>query len=564
MALRSNRSRRLQGDYWPGFVDALTGLLLVTMFMLSVFMLAQFFLSEAISGRDTELQKLGREIAELSDLLAIKQDTSDDLANQLSDLTASLAAVSTERDRAITSFQQAENERLRVARLLDETGAALAAVSDEADTLSVERERLLSVITGLEERNTTASSEIASLSAALTAATTRQKVSEDERQKIAAQLAALEQETELSKQERDELLRKIEDVRLRALAVQNEIENQAELAEEEHERMVKALEDLRLQRLAEEQKLAEQQALSDEERSEMAQALREAQMRERLAQAERDQLTGALTDAERTALVEVEARRRLEALLAKGNKDLSGLTAKLNSQSDAAAAAEAALVAEKEISSEAQHMVLLLNHQVAALRQQLDGIQDALEISESEGSDAQLKIENLGRRLNAALATKVGELEGELKKYRSEFFGRLRDILGNRQGIEVRGDRFVFQSEVLFASGSADLGPAGQNQLSQLAVILAELSGEIPSDVDWILRIDGHTDRAPINTPEFPSNWELSAARAISVVKFLRDRGIPQQRLAATGFGQYQPLDQNSDADAYSRNRRIELKFTER
>lgn len=560
MALRSNRSRRLQGDYWPGFVDALTGLLLVTMFMLSVFMLAQFFLSEAISGRDTELQKLSREIAELSDLLAIEQDTSDDLTNQLSDLTASLAAVSTERDRAITSFQQAENERLRVARLLDETGAELAAVSDKADTLSVERERLLSVITGLEERNTIASSEIASLSAALTAATTRQKVSEDERQKIAAQLAALEQEIELSKQERDELLRKIEDVRLRALAVQNEIENQAELAEEERERMVKALEDLRLQRLAEEQKLAEQQALSDEERAEMAQALREAQMRERLAQAERDQLTGALTDAERTALVEVEARRRLEALLAKGNKDLSGLTAKLNSQSDAAAAAEAALVAEKEISSEAQNLILLLNQQVAALRQQLAGIQDALEVSESEGSDAQLKIEDLGRRLNAALATKVGELE----KYRSEFFGRLRDILGNRQGIEVRGDRFVFQSEVLFASGSADLGPAGQNQLDQLADILVELSGEIPSDVDWILRIDGHTDRAPINTPEFPSNWELSAARAISVVKFLRDRGIPQRRLAATGFGQYQPLDQNSDADAYSRNRRIELKFTER
>jgi chemotaxis protein MotB len=179
---------------------------------------------------------------------------------------------------------------------------------------------------------------------------------------------------------------------------------------------------------------------------------------------------------------------------------------------------------------------------------------------EAENEEKEVQIADLGRRLNAALATKVQELA----RFRSDFFGRLRELLGDRQDIRVVGDRFVFQSEVLFASGSAELEPEGRKQLSQLASALAEIAATIPEDIDWVLRVDGHTDRRPISTPEFPSNWELSTARAISVVKFLIIRGIGPNRLAATGFGQFQPLDTGSDEIAFRRNRRIELKLTQR
>jgi chemotaxis protein MotB len=204
--------------------------------------------------------------------------------------------------------------------------------------------------------------------------------------------------------------------------------------------------------------------------------------------------------------------------------------------------------------------VALLNRQIAALREQLASLSVALDVMEAENEEKEVQIADLGRRLNAALATKVQELA----RFRSDFFGRLRELLGDRQDIRVVGDRFVFQSEVLFASGSAELEPEGRKQLSQLASALAEIAATIPEDIDWVLRVDGHTDRRPISTPEFPSNWELSTARAISVVKFLIIRGIGPNRLAATGFGQFQPLDTGSDEIAFRRNRRIELKLTQR
>ena len=169
-------------------------------------------------------------------------------------------------------------------------------------------------------------------------------------------------------------------------------------------------------------------------------------------------------------------------------------------------------------------------------------------------------IADLGRRLNLALAGKVEELQ----RYRSEFFGRLRELLGNRAGIRVVDDRFVFQSEVLFASGSAALEVAGERQMAQLALTLLEIAREIPPDIPWILRVDGHTDSVPIRTTQFPSNWELSTARAISVVRYLTSQGIPPERLAATGFGEFQPIDRRDDEIGFRRNRRIELKLTSR
>jgi chemotaxis protein MotB len=224
------------------------------------------------------------------------------------------------------------------------------------------------------------------------------------------------------------------------------------------------------------------------------------------------------------------------------------------------AAAEGGIEEQKKLSDEAQAQVLLLNRQVAALREQLARIADLLAEAEAQNKANDVQIADLGRRLNVALANKVQELA----RYRSEFFGRLREVLGNRQDVRIVGDRFVFQSEVLFASGSAELGTAGQQQLAQLAKTLIEISGKIPKDLPWILRVDGHTDIAPISTVEFPSNWELSTARAVSVVQFLIAQGIPPQRAAAAGFGEFQPLEPGRTDEAFRRNRRIELKLTER
>jgi len=224
------------------------------------------------------------------------------------------------------------------------------------------------------------------------------------------------------------------------------------------------------------------------------------------------------------------------------------------------AAAEGGRDEQKKLSDEAQAQVLLLNRQVAALREQLARIADLLADAEAKNKANDVQIADLGRRLNVALANKVQELA----RYRSEFFGRLREVLGNRQDVRIVGDRFVFQSEVLFASGSAELGAAGQQQMAQLAQTFKEIASKIPKDLPWILRVDGHTDIAPIHTAEFPSNWELSTARAVSVVQFLIAQGIPPERVAAAGFGEFQPLDPDRTDEAFRRNRRIELKLTER
>ncbi|MBQ73415.1 MAG: hypothetical protein CMQ20_00145 [Gammaproteobacteria bacterium] len=218
------------------------------------------------------------------------------------------------------------------------------------------------------------------------------------------------------------------------------------------------------------------------------------------------------------------------------------------------------IITEKKISKTARAQVALLNQQIKKLRQQIALIAKTLDASEEIAKKQRLRIANLGKRLNTALASKVQELS----RYRSEFFGKLREILGKQKGIRIVGDRFVFQSEVLFGTGSAQLGQEGIAQMFQLAELLKNITKKIPSKISWILRVDGHTDKVPIQTSRFPSNWELSTARAISVVRFLVDQGIPATNLAATGFGEFQPIDPREDEIANRRNRRIELKLTQR
>jgi chemotaxis protein MotB len=219
-----------------------------------------------------------------------------------------------------------------------------------------------------------------------------------------------------------------------------------------------------------------------------------------------------------------------------------------------------ALDSEKQTTSRALAQIEVLNQQISALRRQLAALEEALEASEKRDKESQGRIADLGQRLNVALAQRVQELS----RYRSEFFGRLRAILGNRPDVRIVGDRFVFQSEVFFDSGQATLLPEGRAELDKLAAALIELDRQIPPEIAWVLRVDGHTDVRPINSPVFKSNWELSSARAISVVQYLISLGVPSQRLVAAGFAEFQPLDAAPTEEAYKRNRRIELKLTER
>ena len=343
MALARNRRAQGSVDYWPGFVDALSTLLLAIMFLLSVFVVLQFFLSQEIEGKDEALNQLNSQISELTQLLALEKSTGQDLADQLASMSASL--------------QSAESERTRLQNLLSEgTGAGAAATS---------------------------------------------------------QIGAL---------------------------------------------------------------------------------------------------TGSLAN-------------------------------------------------QKEISARALSQVELLNQQIAALRQQIGALEQALEASESKDRESNTKIADLGKRLNVALAQRVQELN----RYRSDFFGRLREILSDRENIRIVGDRFVFQSEVLFPSGSDVLNPAGSAEMAKLAEALVQLESEIPPEINWVLRVDGHTDAVPLSGGgRYRDNWELSSARALSVVKYLASQGVSPSRLVAAGFGEYQPLDEADTDDARNKNRRIELKLTER
>ena len=343
MALARGRRSQESVNYWPGFVDALSTLLLAIMFLLSVFVVLQFFLSQEIEGKDEALNQLNSQISELTQLLALEKSTGQDLQDQLASMSASL--------------QSAETESTRLQNLLSEGAGAGAAATGQIGTL-----------------------------------------------------------------------------------------------------------------------------------------------------------TGALDS-------------------------------------------------EKEISARALSQVELLNQQIAALRQQIGALEQALGASESKDRLSNTKIADLGKRLNVALAQRVQELN----RYRSDFFGRLREILSDRENIRIVGDRFVFQSEVLFPSGSDVLNPAGSTEMAKLAEALVQLESEIPPEINWVLRVDGHTDAVPLSGGgRYRDNWELSSARALSVVKYLASKGVSPVRLVAAGFGEFQPLDTADTGEARNKNRRIELKLTER
>ena len=262
----------------------------------------------------------------------------------------------------------------------------------------------------------------------------------------------------------------------------------------------------------------------------------------------------SLSNLQASLQVAETERSRLQALLARGAGSGEAAAAELGALSGE-------LDTERQVSQRALSQVELLNQQIAALRKQIGALESALDVTEAKDRESNTKIADLGRRLNVALAQRVQELN----RYRSDFFGRLREILSDRENIRIVGDRFVFQSEVLFPTGAETINDVGQVEMKKLAQAIVDLQREIPPEINWVLRVDGHTDDVPLSgAGRYRDNWELSSARAVSVVKFLIANGVPANRLVAAGFGEFLPLDPAGTQDARNKNRRIELKLTER
>ncbi len=525
------RRQRAAPDIWPGFVDAISALLIIMIFVLIVFALAQFFLTADLSNRNQALQRLNREVAELADMLSIERSANSDLRDDRSQMSAQLTSSIAERDRLSNELGELLPERDALSAMLSDRTKESESFSALLSERTVERDKLIEELTRRTAERDALTVRMAELSATAETATARTaKVSgelEDAYKTIGADKEKIElQLRRIASMERDILT--LRDVR-------ETLESQvAELA-----RTLKARDQTVAQSRAALEARAKALAERDTALADRAKALGAARDRSK-------ELTAELSsERERTVLAQKKIDERDVRL-----KDLLGRASK----------SEAALSKEQKLSARTQRQVQALNLQLVALRRQLARLLVALNASEAEAKSKDVRIANLGKRLNAALASKVQEVA----RYRSEFFGRLREVLGDHKDIQIVGDRFVFQSEVLFPSGSDHLQPLGSQQIAKLAKTLKEISVKIPKDINWVLRVDGHTDVIPIKTAEFPSNWELSTARAISVVKQLVEAGIPAHRLAATGFGEFQPLDARSDEIAFRRNRRIEFKLTER
>lgn len=582
MALSRRSGARLQSSIWPGFVDAMTGLLLVLMFVLTIFMMVQFVLREEISGQATKLDALSAEVAALSLALGLEQDRSAGLEDRVGTLTATLddarnrEAAQAEALRVaqgrIASFEE------QVAGLLSERETAQGRIADletaRAELLS-EQEQLQLALAGLRDE-VDAQAEAARLAAARREALEALAADLRQRNTEAAEAqAALEQQLSAEEQARLTEAAAAEALRARLADADAELTAMTLALEEQRKRAEETLTLLAAAETARadlNSQLA--QALLDAEQGNAAQEADIARLRDELAetrdmaaqsaqesQAVRDQLVAALAAQRATETRMTEAEERA-ALLAE---------------------ARAQLAEEAAQATEAQKQQALLNQQVAALRQQLSGLQALLDESKAREAETEVQLQSLGNELNTALARVAAEerrrriaeeerarlLEAEkedLEKYRSEFFGRLRDVLGQQQGVQIVGDRFVFSSEVLFAPGEAELSPAGEGEIAKVAGILRNVIGDIPEGIDWVLQVDGHTDNVPIiEGARFADNWALSQARALSVVRYLTGvLGFPAERLSANGYGEFQPVNPADTPAARAQNRRIELKLTTR
>ena len=631
MALSRRTGARFQASIWPGFVDAMTGLLLVLMFVLTIFMVLQFVLQETITGQENELSELNALANSLNEALGLAEAESAELNTQVGALGAELAGM-----------QAALNESEDVVR---QQNAMISRLTGERDALNAELSNAQTQITGFEAQvagllaqRRDAEGAIAALEAReadlmssqealnLALAQARDEIDESAQ---AARLAAARREAldamiaqlEADGSQANAQISELEAQRLVDAAAAEALRDQLANADAELTAMTLALEEQRRDAENTLTLLAAAQAARKDLDTNLAIALLAQQEAEAAAQAfgvDRDDLAGRLAAALEDQASQTQSRAALEdqlaaaliarteiqtaldaaageramlvdeltaavAALAAAQGSSNAAVRDLDRQAALLAQANTALSQQEVLSAESQRQVALLNEQVAALRGELGRLQGLLNLANDEDVTANVQIETLTQDLNTALARaliaeqRAGVLEAaelerlaaqavELERYRSDFLGLLRGVLEGVDGVRIEGDRFVFSSEVLFEQGAAELSSEGEREIAKVAQILRDVAGEIPDEIDWVIRVDGHTDNVPLSgAGAFANNWELSQARALSVVLYMVNfLAIPPERLAANGFGQYQPLNPADTDAARAQNRRIELKLTER
>ncbi|MBI0534083.1 peptidoglycan -binding protein [Roseomonas sp. KE2513] len=565
MALgNGRRGVRESANAWPGYVDALATLLIIIIFVLLVFVLAQGFLSVALSSRDRALDRLNRQVAELAELLSLERAGAEDLRANLGRSQEEARTAAAERDAARRDLAGLRTEAARAATardaLREERDGLAARLSDadlaargNAERIAGLEARLTEALGGLDAAGTDAARTVRGLTQTRRALATEQTARQGAEQNLAETRAALEaarrdlaavqqQTAALDRQvavDRGTIEARLSDIarlndQLRALAA---LRDQAEKSAQEALARAEAADRRRGEAEAAAADATRARQAAEAATTEAARARQTAEAATADATRARQAAEAATAEASRNATREAEARRAAEAELQAG----AGAYARLSESARAQAA--------------------LLNQQLDALRAELRRVAAALDAQEATGREKDVQIAALGTRLNAALAARVEELQ----RYRSDFFGRLRDVLGDRPEIRIVGDRFVLQSEVLFPQGSADLSDAGKEQVTSVTNLLLDIARRIPEGTNWVLRVDGHADNLPIRgNPRFASNWELSAARAIAVAQLMIQDGLPPNRVAATAFGEFQPIDTADTPAARARNRRIELRLTDR
>lgn len=617
MALSRRTGQRFQSSIWPGFVDAMTGLLMVLMFVLTIFSVVQFVLRDTISGQEKELTELSAEIASLAGALGLEQDRTAGLAGQVGQLTTALSDAADRADEQAQALQQAESKitgfeaqvaglladraqaRSKIADLTTTLGTAEAALADTRDTLANTRETLAATRETLDAAQAKAISDEEAFNLALAQARSEIDAETEAARLAAARAEALEAlvaDLRTTNADQQAQLEAKDAARLADAAAAQALRDRLSDADAELTAMTLQLEQKRKEAEETLTLLAAARAAEGDLNAQLAAALLQAQQTQD-ALASEQTARSTLTEQLREAQAEAGSAEALRAQL------VAALAAQQQSQTDQAAAqseadrqvallaiAQDRLTQEQALSARAQRQVEALNLQVADLRREVGALQELLGLSEQAEREAKVQITSLGEQLNTALArvaseerarAKLEEAErlrleeerdrlaaeaADLESYKSDFFGELSKIVAGIPGVRVEGDRFVFSSEVLFTRGKAELSDDGKIQIARVAETLRGIARDIPEGIDWIIRVDGHTDNEPLSGfGEFRDNWELSQARALSVVRFMStDLGIAPSRLSANGFGEFRPIVPGNSAAARAQNRRIELKLTER
>ncbi len=580
MALSRRTGQRFQGSVWPGFVDAMTGLLMVLTFVLTIFMVVQFVLRETISGQEDELTALSDEVAALADALGLEERENSRLQARLGALNTTLSQAEDDLTQAQSLIASLTSERDRQAIALDQAQTRITDFEAQVAALMADQERALGSIEALESQREQLLSQQEALNLALAqsreeidAQTEAARLAAARREALEALVADLEQSSEDRAAQIADLEQRLSDEETAKLA-------EAAAAENLRKRLQNADTELTAMTLA----LEAQRKEAEETLTLLAAA--------QAAKAELERQFGELNQEELEAQLQAALEARTEA-----ETDAETQRSLASEREALLALARETIAAEKAISAKAQRQTALLNQQIAALRGQLGSLQGLLDDYKERNEAADIQIQTLGQDLNAALARAASEerkrrlleeaerirLEAEaeklagqneqlaaqaedLQRYRSEFFGRLREVLGDQEGVRIEGDRFVFSSEVLFDTGSAELSPEGQLEVAKVANILSRIATEIPPEINWVIRVDGHTDDIPLaGSGRYRDNWELSQGRALSVVRYMVDGlNFQPNRLTANGFGEFQPIDTADTPEARAQNRRIELKLTEK